>query len=375
MGKDLKGKELGAGIVQRKDGKYAARFVSKTKKRTEKHFNKVSEAKKWLAEAKYEDEHSNIGASSQMTVNAWFDFWIHEIKEKTTRPNTVRNYRERYEHNIRDVIGNMVISEVKPMHCQQVLNLMEERYKGSTMEQCRITMAGMFFYAQENQIIPLSPVTKSVKSPKRIEKKVRVLTLDEQEKFLKAAEGTSNYYQFALILQTGLRTGEMIGLKWEDIDFQKRIISINRTMEFRYGNQEFTIGEPKSKAGYRTIPMTQTAYDLLKAKEEERYVRKILDFRYKDFVFINRKGTPTKNSAYDTALYKLADKAGIPRFSMHTLRHTFATRAIEAGMKPKTLQEILGHANIGVTMNLYVHITEDEKEKEIKKFEQAFKIG
>ena len=70
MGKDLKGKELGAGIIQRKDGKYAARFVGKTKKRTEKHFDKVSEAIKWLAEAKYEDEHSNIGASSRMTVNA-----------------------------------------------------------------------------------------------------------------------------------------------------------------------------------------------------------------------------------------------------------------------------------------------------------------
>lgn len=145
MGKDLKGKELGDGICQRRDGKYTARFVSKSKKRIEKHFNKVSEAKKQLAESKYEDEHSNIGASSQMTVNAWFDFWIHEIKEKTTRPNTVRNYRERYEHNIRDVVVNMIISEVKPMHCQKVLDLMEEKYKGSTMEKCRITMVGMFF--------------------------------------------------------------------------------------------------------------------------------------------------------------------------------------------------------------------------------------
>lgn len=375
MGKDLKGKELGAGICQRKDGKYAARFVGKNKKRVEKHFEKVSEAKKWLVEAKYEDEHSNIGASSQMTVNAWFDFWIHEIKEKTTRHNTVRNYRERYDHNIRDVLGDMIISEVKPMHCQQVLNLMEKKYKGSTMEQCRITMASMFFYAVENQIIPTNPVTKSVKCPKKIEKKVHFLTLDEQEKFLKAAKGTSNYYQFALILQTGLRTGEMIGLKWEDIDFKNRTISIKRTMEYRYGSQDFRIGEPKSKHGYRTIPMTQTAYEILKTKEKEKSTRKICDLRYKDFVFINRKGLPTKNSTYDSTIYKLADKAGIKRFSMHTLRHTFATRAIEAGIRPKTLQEILGHANIGITMNLYVHVTEEEKEKEIKKFEQAFKIG
>jgi len=375
MGKDLKGKELGAGIVQRKDGKYAARFVNKNKKRIERHFEKVSEAKKWLAEAKYEDEHNNIGASSQMTVNAWFDFWIHEIKEKTTRPNTVRNYKERYVHNIQDVIGNMLISEVKPMHCQQILNNMEEKYKGSTMEQCRITMASMFLYAVENQIIPMSPVTKSVKSPKKIEKKVRFLTLEEQEKFLAVAEGTSNYYQYALVLQTGLRTGEMIGLKWEDIDFRKRTISVKRTMEFRYGDKEFKVGEPKSISGYRTIPMTQTAYEILKEKEREKRTRKICDIRYNDFVFVNRNGMPTKNSAYDSTLYKLAEKAGIPKFSMHTLRHTFATRAIEADMRPKTLQEILGHANLGITMNLYVHVTEDEKEKEIKKFEQAFKIG
>lgn len=375
MGKDLKGKDLGAGIVQRKDGKYAARFISKSKKRIEKHFEKVSEAKKWLAEAKYEDEHSNIGASSQMTVNAWFDFWIHEIKEKTTRPNTVRNYRERYKHNIHDVIGNMIISDVKPMHCQQVLNCMEEKYKGSTMEQCRITMTSMFFYAVENQIIPTNPVTKSVKCPKKVDKKVRFLTLEEQAKFLKAAVGTSYYYQYALILQTGLRTGELVGLKWEDIDFEKRTINIRRTMEFRYEDREFRTGEPKSKSGYRTIPMTQVAYELLRAKEREKSTRKICDLRYKDFIFIDKKGLPTKNSAYDSTLYRLADKAGIQRFSMHTLRHTFATRAIEAGMKPKTLQEILGHANIGITMNLYVHITEEEKEKEIKKFEKAFKIS
>lgn len=167
MGKDLKGKELGAGICQRHDGKYTARYVSESKKGIEKHFDKVTDAKKWLAEARYEDEHSNIGASSQMTVDTWFEFWINEIKEKTTRPNTVRNYRERYTRNIHDVIGNMVISEVKPVHCQKVLNLMEDKYKGSTMQQCRITMVSMFSCAQENEIIPKSPVISSVKCPKK----------------------------------------------------------------------------------------------------------------------------------------------------------------------------------------------------------------
>ena len=91
-------------------------------------------------------------------------------------------------------------------------------------------------------------------------------------------------------------------------------------------------------------------------------------------MFLCRKGTPIKNSTYDTALFKICDKAQIPRFSIHVLRHTFATRCIEGGMKPKTLQIILGHSNIGITMNLYVHTTEEEKLKEIELVADALKV-
>jgi thiamine transporter ThiT len=100
----------------------------------------------------------------------------------------------------------------------------------------------------------------------------------------------------------------------------------------------------------------------------------IVPMEWSEFVFLCRKGTPVKNSTYDTMLFKLCDKAGIPRFSMHVLRHTFATRCIEAGMKPKTLQTILGHSNIGITMNLYVHTTEEEKHKEIDLIADALKV-
>lgn len=88
---------------------------------------------------------------------------------------------------------------------------------------------------------------------------------------------------------------------------------------------------------------------------------------FADCVFLCRKGEPIKNSAYDTSLFKLTDKAGIKRFSMHTLRHTCATRCIEAGMRPKTLQMLLGHSNINIAMNLYVHVTDDEKKKKSRR--------
>lgn len=101
---------------------------------------------------------------------------------------------------------------------------------------------------------------------------------------------------------------------------------------------------------------------------------KVISKDFADCVFLCRKGEPTKNPAYDTCLFKLADKAGIKPFSMHTLRHTCATGCIEAGMRPKTLQMLLGHSGINITMNLYVHATDDEKKKEVEKIEKMLNI-
>lgn len=131
MGKSLKGKELGSGISQRKDGRYSARFVTATGKRIEKYFPMLQEARKWLAEARMNDDQGCAGVSMGMTVDSWFEYWIVNIKEKTVRHNTARNCCERYQQNIKKAIGKMLIVDVKPMHCQKILNDMEETYKGS----------------------------------------------------------------------------------------------------------------------------------------------------------------------------------------------------------------------------------------------------
>ena len=185
----------------------------------------------------------------------------------------------------------------------------------------------------------------------------------------------------------------MIALTWDDIDWEKRTLTIRKTMEFRYKRQQFWVaGSPKTLAGYRTIPLTGRAYEILKevyaTKDTRRqspeldtvleYADKRKDqqrqkrFNMKDLVFINfRTGMPNKNSSYDTHLYKLCDEAGIKRFSMHALRHTYATRAIESGMPPKTLQKLLGHASLKTTMDRYVHVTDDSMEAGIRLFEQG----
>ena len=390
MGKNLKGKECGKGIYQRKDGLYHARFVDKAGKRHEKYFQTIPEARNWIEQAKYVDKHEDMFCPSDTTVDAWFSFWIENIVGDLA-PNTLRNYRERYVHNIQPVMGKMMIANVKPMHCKKVFIQMDADYAGSTIRQAYITMGTMFKAAKMNDLIVKHPMDGvRFTKPVRATDDIKFLTRDEQRLFLETAKRSRNYNQYALILETGLRTGEMIGLTWDAIDFQNRTLTVNKTLEYRHKQHFWRAGPPKTQQSYRTIPLTSHAYDILKQlysqaseRKESELLNSTLEYMdrrtgetaslcMRDLVFINwRTGEPAKNSSYDTHLYKLCDEAGIKHFCMHALRHTYATRAIESGMQPKVLQKLLGHASIKTTMDRYVHVTNDSMSKAVLQFEKV----
>ncbi len=304
-----------------------------------------------------------------MTVDSWFDYWFNEVKGSSIRYNTRVNYEAAYRNHIKGEIGSMSISDVKQFHCQRIMNKIKEETPGY-IKTARIVLNGLFDTAVANELIQSSPMEKSVECKKPTpQKERRVLTMYEHVLFLDYFTKNKQVYQdaFEFVLNTGLRCGELSGLKWSDVDFEKRCIHISRTLFKDDKRNLFVEGPPKTRTGDRIIPLTTRAYEILIERKRQKSNEKIIPIIGADYIFTNSVGKPVPIQNYNKALSRIADQIGIEPFSMHTLRHTFATRCIEGGIKPKTLQTVLGHATLAMTMDLYVHVTDDEIKSEMNK--------
>lgn len=373
MGKDLKGKELGLGISQRQDGMYTGRFTTKSGKRKQKYFHKLQECRAWIAEARFQDEHGDPFFSDSPTADAWFEYWIEEVKGNSIRPRTKEFYEGRWRIAISPVIGEMELKDLKPIHCQRVLNELNENHAVSYIKDTRILLSSILDCAVENGFISKNPVTKSVRPTGGIPaKEVKALTLEEQRKFLISAQRSENHYLYAFALQTGLRFGELAALTWDDIDFKNRKMIVSKSMQRIKG--KVIIGEPKTETGKREIPLTEEAIKILRIQKEKDANMDFIHLECANLVFVNKNGRFLANNICHQSLKYICQRAKIRNISMHVLRHTFATRCIESGMRPKTLQAILGHKKLETTMDLYVHVTDESKAEEMEAIERKLKL-
>lgn len=388
MGKDLKGKELGVGLSQRKDGRFSARFTKKNGNRLEKTFFKVVEAREWLSEQKYLD---NTIGTGDMLVDDWYKFWIANYKEGIVANNTTKIYKNRYNANIKKEIGNMKLCDVKQLHCQRILNDMFEngRYSFGTMELTQITLHAIFKGAIENGYLFRNPAEGLKLKRRDEEEERRVLTRDEQRTFKEYAKDSLYSNAYCLVLETGLRAGEIGGLQWGDIDFENKVLHVKRTILQDPKKGGFFYGTPKTKQSKRKIPLTNEAISILK---NQKILQNKLKVKSKDWnaswdglVFTTINGNPVGSSTFRMMMIRIVNNINLDRKCssedgtyeefkhayMHALRHTFATRCIENGVQPKTLQKILGHSTLAVTMDLYVHVTDEHIFEEFEKMNQA----
>ena len=417
--RDTKNRLLGKGEYQKSDGRYMYRYVdskgnsrfvySWTLTQTDrppkgKHSEKcLRELEKEIAKD-LQDEIDSFKAK-KMTLNAFYEDYIEQKQELKTSTRT--NYKYMYKKYVWDSLGRMKLPEIKYSDIKKFYNhlIREVGFKPNSMETIHTILHPIFATAVRDGYIRVNPtdgVMAEIKKSNDWEKPKRhALSVSEQEAFVEFTKSHSVYSHwlplFTVLLGTGCRVGEIVGLTWDDCDFKNGIININHSLIYRpdeyTGKSGFYISTPKTKAGEREIPMFEAVRKAL-LNERMRQMREgfnqtVID-GYSGFIFSNRfNGVLSPHNInraieritrdYNVEESELAARQNrepllLPHFSVHNLRHTFCTRMCENESNIKVIQEIMGHSDISTTMDVYNEATRDKKKESFAGLEGKMKI-
>lgn len=389
MGKDLKGKELGKGITQRKDGSYHARFTNRFDKRQSVYGKTLKEVKNNLAMAMSEDISKKNVVQPGTTVDQWYEKWMRIYKKPVVRANTVRQYQYVYEHNIRPYIGNIKLADVTKLMVTDVMNQLKAKgYAWESLNKVKVLLTDMFDRAIEDEFAVRNPA-KGARNPRnKPQKQVKALSREDQLDFFQCSNGTFYDNLFRTAASTGLRPGELFALTENDIDFENMEIHVTKTLLYQKLEGDtcktFHIDDPKTYTSRRTVPINKYCEEALKKQillhklvcNNSPYRGKL---EFPDLIFCTKFGTPLNSVLYSSAIEKIVNEINLMRdpldlmekFSGHCFRHTFATRCFEAGIQPKTVQTYLGHASLQMTMDLYTSVMEQKKTEDMKLLEDT----
>lgn len=362
-------------IFKRPDGTWWARLtIGKTpdgKQKRKAFYGKTrKEVQEKLTAALNDINNNTYIEPSRLTVEQWMYTWLRDYKKASVKPKTYAAYESHVKNHIVPDLGNYTLSALRNDTVQRFVNgLADKNLKYLTVERIVGTLKTALIQAVDNELISKSPASR-IKMPLKQEQTPRVLTIDEQERFMKAAKEHRNGEIFILILGTGLRIGEALALTWDDIDFKEHILSVSRTqIEYCEHTNGKTIyhrgyGSPKTKTSKRTIPIIPSLMGMLQQLKEERTQEKErFKLAYQDtgLLFCNYYGVSLNYSAIEKKMQSICKKAGLEGVHPHTLRHTFATRGLENGIDLKIMQELLGHSTIKMTADLYTHVLPETK--------------
>ena len=306
----------------------------------------------------------------RMLFDDWFSFWMEEYKRNSVKVGTFETYRQFYKSLIFPAIGKIPLCKIKSNDIQSLCNrLFESGYAISSLKIVFVLIKSSLKRAVLNGILERNPAD-SVQLPRNtVPKRRTALTKEQQDLFSKFSKESPLYQFFAVMLRTGLRNGELRGLKFSDIDFKNRIIHVRRTIKYLDGKGFFE-DSPKTISSFRDIPITDEVFLLLQNQFSE-------EFAPEYYVFPGKNKKPLGRDYVQYELNRIIQRINengysFERITPHVFRHTFATRAIESGMSPQVLKTILGHSSLSMTMDLYSHVLPDTRALEMAKISSAF---
>ncbi|MFA9464303.1 MAG: tyrosine-type recombinase/integrase [Velocimicrobium sp.] len=395
MGKALNGTDLGVGISQRQDGRYIARYTNKLGKRKTFYSFKLKDIKKNLRDAKYEDEHGLNGNGIDLSLNKWFETWLELYKRNNLKSTSLYKIRSYHQCRVSPVLGEMNLKDIRLVHVQKFINdLFEDGLSYGSVANIKFQLSDMFNKAILNEYIVKNPCD-GLEMPKKVKVERRVLTIDEQKRFFEFAETYIHINVLKFAVLTGARIGEVLGLKWSDVDFGNKTITIDKTIHYSKAaspneGSKFFYTSTKTTASQRTLPMTEEVISVLKSQKIKQFQEKMFRGKnwkqvkeFENLVFTQNDGKPIYYYNVEDAIKTYVEKLNvieialakeekrepiiIESFTCHTLRHTYATRCYEQNIPDKVIQALLGHSKLETTMDTYTHVTEETMKDEVSK--------
>ena len=399
---DKKHRLLRTGETERADGYFTYRWTSRDGKRHSITTSTLEELRE-KEEKIHRDVSDGIRADSQnVTVNDLFALW--KNLKRGLKDNTYQNYCYMYNQFVAEDIGKLPVRKLKRSDVKRFYNTMadERGLKIATIDNIHTVLHQVLELAVEDNYVRNNVSDNLLKELKQShnfdDTHRRALTVPEQKLFedFLASENTQYHHWypiFTVMLGTGMRVGEICGLRWDDIDIENGMIDVNHTLVY-YTHAEngcyFGIHTPKTKAGERQIPMLQNVRE---AFEQERAYQEYNNLKcnvavdgFTNFIFINRFGNLQHQGTLNKALRRIIRDCNdkqlskgkknpvlLPNFSCHSLRHTFTTRLVEAGVNIKVIQELCGHSRSDVTLDIYTTVTRELKQREFGNFEEKLR--
>lgn len=311
-----------------------------------------------------------------MTTQTLLAEWLEIYEKEHIKSRTYSRYQGLITAHINPMLGEQNIEDLSRRDIQEFLS--QQKAEGNirtgggklsaTSANLMLTVLNLAFeYACDMEIIEQNPCTR-IRRSREDAKKVEAFTKEEQRKIETAIMESedSRLFGILLCLYTGVRIGELLGLEWSDVDLQRGLIQISKTIyrdKDESGEWQLVVDKPKTASSDRVIPMPTYITQMLIERKE--YARSV-------YVIENKKGERMSIRSYQYMFECLTEKAGVRKLNFHALRHTFATRAIECGMDIKTLSEIMGHKNASITLNRYAHSMMDTKIEMMQKLPKNF---
>lgn len=337
----------------------------------------------------YRDKSSRglIAKDEKITLEEWYNIWLFQFKANELKASTIERYNVFYRNYIKGCnIGQVKLKDLTAPIIQNYYNSLIKNGKTPyTVKMLHKALKSSLSYAKRINYIGIN-CCDNVIPPKVINKdddKFKVFTLEEQKKFMDVIKGHKYRLMFILALGTGVRIGELVALKWDNINFDEGTLKVNKSISRSYieveGKRKFLLEEttPKTRSSIREIGIPSNILkELINHKKEQDEYKKNYKEVYIDnnYVFTDALGGYILPDTLSKAYLKILKDNYIPHTRFHSLRHTYATRLFEKGVPLKTVQKLLGHSSIKITADIYTHVIGNEKISAVEKLNDLFKV-